>query len=382
MKKIKLLYILNIAKRVNNFSYTSMMAAQACGIEFHIAGNWSYESDEERMADEEKYGIKIYQVDFIRTPYHPGNRKAYAQLKEIVKREQFDIIHCNTPIGGILGRMAAKKYKVPNVIYQVHGFHFYKGAPLLNHLIYYPIEKYFARNTDVLVTFNHEDFELAKSKMKLRKGGKVCYVPGVGIDTSLFELTASSRDEKREQLGIPKDSFVVISVGELNANKNNGVIISAIGKMNNDNVHYVMCGTGEEGDKLKKQAKELGLQDRVHFIGFRTDIGELYGASDCFVMSSKREGLSRSIMEAMSCGLPCVVSKIRGNVDLIEDGIGGFLCDIEDSDVFAEKLSILAEDAFLRTRMSENNLQTIKKFSVQTVIDGMKNIYLEMNERM
>ena len=382
MKKIKLLYILNIAKRVNNFSYASMMAAKECGIEFHIAGNWSYESDEERMADEEKYAIKIYQIDFIRTPYHPGNRKAYAQLKEIVKREQFDIIHCNTPIGGILGRMAAKKYKVPNVIYQVHGFHFYKGAPLLNHLIYYPIEKYFAKNTDVLVTINHEDFELAKSKMKLRKGGKVCYVPGVGIDTEQYNYDITVRNEKRAELGLSEKDVALISMGDLIERKNYDTAIKAVANAGNNNLHYYICGKGNEEDNLKALADKLNISDRIHFLGFRSDIKELLAASDIFLFTTKQEGLPRSMMEAMASGLPCIASKIRGNTDLLEETGGGFLCGMTDVTDYAEKLDLLAENVSLRTDMGKNNLQTINQFSVQTVIDGMKNIYLEMNERM
>ena len=162
MKKIKLLYILNVANKVNNFSYTSMLAAQELGFEFHIAGNWSYESDEERMDDEERYGIKIHQVDFVRTPYHPGNIKAYKQLKSLAQKEQYDVIHCNTPIGGVLGRIIGKQLNVPKVCYQAHGFHFYKGAPKVNWIIYYPIEKWLAKHTDALITINKEDFELQK----------------------------------------------------------------------------------------------------------------------------------------------------------------------------------------------------------------------------
>ena len=159
----KMLYILNIASRVNSFSYTSMKAAQELGFEYHIAGNWGYANDEERISDEKKYGIHIYQINFIRTPYHPGNIKAYQQLKKIVEREQFDLIHCNTPIGGVVGRLIGKSCKIPTVIYQAHGFHFYKGAPFLNWILFYPIELWLANYTDVLITINQEDYQRAKS---------------------------------------------------------------------------------------------------------------------------------------------------------------------------------------------------------------------------
>ena len=217
---VKMLYILNVAEKVNNFSYSAMVAAQNLGIEFSIAGNWNYPNDAARKADEKKYGIKIYQVDFIRAPYDPRNYKAYRQIKAIVEQEKFDLIHCNTPIGGIIGRLAAKKCGVKKVIYQAHGFHFYKGAPFINRALFYPIEKHFAKYTDVLVTINNEDLEAAKA-FKLKKGGRLRYVHGVGIDLSVYDGIAEQRDKKRAELGLGSDDVAVISVGELNKNKNN-----------------------------------------------------------------------------------------------------------------------------------------------------------------
>lgn len=375
MKKKKLLYILNIAKKVNNFSYTSMIAVQELGIEFHIAGNWSYETDEERLADEKKYGIRIHQVDFVRTPYHPGNLKAYSQLKQIVKEENYDYIHCNTPIGGVLGRLVGKKYNIKKIIYQVHGFHFYKGASKMSWAIYYPIEKWLAHYTDALITINHEDYELAKSRFKLRNNGNIYYMPGVGVDVLQNKMDLSLREVKRKELCIPMDAFVLISVGELNTNKNNRVIISAMENNNCDNIHYVVCGTGETEKDLKEQVITSRLQNNVHFIGYRSDVNELYQMADCFVMSSFREGLSRSIMEAMASGLPCIVSKIRGNVDLIEDGKGGFLCETTNVSKYAEKINILVNDVELRKKMGNNNLLTIKKFSKETVIGELYKVY-------
>lgn len=375
LKKKKLLYILNIANKVNNFSYTSMIAAQELGIEFHIAGNWSYKTDEERLADEQKYGIKIHQIDFVRTPYHPGNLKAYNQLKQILKEENYDFIHCNTPVGGVLGRLVGKKYNIKKIIYQAHGFHFYKGAPKINWLIYYPVEKLLARYTDALITINKEDYEFAKSKLKLRNNGKVYYVPGVGIDVLQNKIDLSLREVKREELCIPMDAFVLISVGELNTNKNNKVIVSAMAKNNDDNVHYVVCGIGPAEKDLREQVDAAGLQNNVHFVGYRNDIKEMYQMADCFVMPSFREGLSRSIMEAMASGLPCIVSKIRGNVDLIEKDKNGFLCETTNASEYAEKITILANNAELCKKMSSNNLLKIKKFSKKTIIRETYQIY-------
>lgn len=371
----KMLYILNVANHVNNFSYTSMIAAQNLGFEYHIAGNWGYKSDDERREDEEKYGIHIHQIDFIRTPYHPGNIRAYKQLSRIVEKERFDVIHCNTPIGGIVGRLLGKQFKTPTVIYQAHGFHFYKGAPLINWMLYYPVEKWLAHYTDVLITINSEDFELAKKKIKLRKGGKVYYVPGVGIDLSQYELPEYTRELKREELGLTEMDVALISMGDLIERKNYPVAIEAIAKANNPNLQYYICGKGPEEEKLKKMAEDLGVKNQIHFLGFRTDIKELLKAADIFLFTSKQEGLARSLMEAMASGLPCVASKIRGNIDLIEDSITGFLCDIKSANEFSGRIVELYKNINYSKLMGKKATEKIGRFSIEESIKSLEPIY-------
>lgn len=371
----KMLYILNVANRVNNFSYTSMIAAQSLDFEYHIAGNWGYKNDDERRADEEKYGIHIHQIDFIRTPYNPGNIKAYKQLAKIVEKERFDVIHCNTPIGGIVGRLLGKQFKIPTVIYQAHGFHFYKGAPLINWMLYYPVEKWLAHYTDVLITINSEDFELAKNKMKLRKDGKVYYVPGVGIDLSQFELPENTREIKRKELGLKETDVALISMGDLIDRKNYSVAIEAVAKANNHSFQYYICGKGPEEEKLQKVAENLGVEDQIHFLGYRTDIKELLKAADIFLFTSKQEGLARSMMEAMASGLPCVASRIRGNTDILNGTEGGFLCETNDVDSYAEKIDLLAKDPKMREAMGRNALMSVHNFSTNAVIDELGKDY-------
>lgn len=373
----KMLYILNIANRVNSFSYTSMLAAQSLGIEYHIAGNWNYQSDEEIKADEKKYGIHIYQIDFIRTPYHPGNIKAYKQLSEIVKEEKFDIIHCNTPIGGVVGRFLGKKYKIKTVIYQAHGFHFFKGAPKRNWMLFYPIEKILARYTDIMITINKEDYKRAK-KFRLRKNGKVFYVPGVGLDPSLFVVSDDVRKNKRQELGLNVNDIALFSAGDLVKRKNYTVSIEAVAKADNKLLHYFICGTGAEDTKLRKLAQKLGVAEQIHFLGFRTDIVELLAASDIFLFTTLQEGLPRSLSEAMAAGLPCIASKIRGNIDLIQDGKNGILCEKNDSDAFAKALNELAKNKLLRDRMRVENFQRIKKFDINASYAALLSIYKQL----
>lgn len=382
MKKFKLLYILNVADRVNNFSYTSMLAAQKLGIEFHIAGNWSYASDREKKADEERYGIKIHQIDFVRAPYHPGNIKAYKQLKALAEKEQYDIIHCNTPIGGVLGRIIGKQLNVQKVIYQAHGFHFYKGAPKVNWIIYYPIEKLLAKYTDALITINKEDFEFAKAKMRLRGNGKVYYIPGVGIDTDFYTVNGEINKELRKELGLSDNDFAVISVGRLEPNKNTETLIKAMSVLKNENVKLIVCGDGEQRGYLEKLSERLGTEKSVTFLGTVSNLQEIYRAVDALASSSYREGLSRTVMEAMASGLPCVISKIRGNTDLIENGKGGFLCEPTDFKAYSEAITVLLQDASLRKSMKNENLKRIKEFNIPTVVGETEKIYGEAVKKL
>lgn len=311
------------------------------------------------------------EVPLIRSPYNLKNILAYKTLCKLIKEKNFDTIFCHEPVGGAMGRLAGHKCNC-KVIYTAHGFHFYKGAPLLNWLLYYPVEKWLARYTDVLITINQEDYAFAKRKMKLRNGGKVYYVPGVGIDNHKFSKATIDMSAKRRELGIPEDAVLLLSVGELNNNKNHETVIRAIADMN---LYYIIAGRGELQDKLENFIDTQKLRGRVKLLGFRSDVKELYEAADIFVFPSFREGLSLSLMEAMASGLPCVASRIRGNVDLIEDGINGFLCNPQDVSEFAEKINVLAANAALREKMGRTNLMTIQNFDTETVIREMQNIY-------
>ena len=374
MYQKKILFISNISgEKIGSFSLASIHAAHDVGLEFHIAANFDRASMEQREKDEIEHGIKIHHIDFIRNPMHPGNIKAYRQLVELIKREKFDIIHCNTPIGGLCGRLAGKKCGVHEVIYQAHGFHFYKGAPKKNWLIYYPIERMLAHYTDALITINQEDYKAAK-RFRLRKNGKVYYVPGVGIDLSVFQVI--QKDKLRQSLEIKPDDIMLISAGDLVERKNYKVAIRAVKEARLQNLKYCICGKGPQMDDLKQYAKDLGIEKQIIFLGFCSNIKELYQAADIFLFTTRQEGMPRSMMEAMASGLPCIASKIRGNTDLISDGNGGYLLDAMDSKGFSKAICTLAEDASLRKKFAQDNLNTIKQFDINFVSDDVKDVYL------
>jgi len=309
-------------------------------------------------------GCKVYPIQTSRSPVNKGNLTAIQQLKTLVERQGYDIVHCHTPVAAMCTRLACRKARKQGtkVFYTAHGFHFYKGAPLKNWLLYYPVEKICAHFTDVLFTINQEDFALAKKTMRAKQ---IVYVPGVGIDLEKYSAPAVNKTVKRQELGIPEDAVLLLSVGELNENKNHETVIRAIAGMD---VYYIIAGEGERQEQLEGIIAELNLSDRVKLLGFRKDIGELCVAADVFVFPSFREGLSVSVMEAMASGLPVVCSKIRGNVDLIDEN-GGVLVDPHSVSAFTQAIRQVLEKEM--SELGRYNMSKIRKFSLPVVNEIM-----------
>ena len=368
----KLLFISNISNSVGSFAVASIAAAKRCGFEFYYAANWDGATKEQIAEDEKKYGIKIVHIDLDRSPYSTKNIKAYKQLVDLINKEKIDYIHCNTPVGGVLGRLAGEKCKVKKIVYEAHGFHFYEGAPKKNWMIYYPVEKWLAKKTDAIITINNEDFERAKT-FKLRNNGQVYYVPGVGIDLSQYEINKNMRKIKRDELGLKDSDKMIISVGELNTNKNNKVILEAIAEIANNNVYYFLCGIGPLEEKLKLLAKNYGIENHIHFLGYRNDIKDLLQAADIYVMPSIREGLSRSLMEAMASKIPCVVSRIRGNTELILNNENGFLC--SNLDDYVNAINKIMQSPDLADELKDKSFKHLHNFSIEKVIDCLFDVY-------
>ena len=361
MKKV--LFVASVARHINAFHtpYIKWFKSQ----EFIVDAATS--ADEDIQLLDHHYNISIE-----RNPINKNNINAYTQLSKMISEGEYDIIHCHTPVASIITRLAARRVrrKGTKVIYTAHGFHFFKGAPLFNWLIYFPIEWICSFFTDVLITINKEDYAFAKKYMHAKK---VEYVPGVGIDTDRIKNVSVDRKRKREELGIKDDEIVVLSVGELNENKNHETVIKAISKLNNRNLVYVICGIGKKDKNLKNLAKELGV--KLILTGFRNDVIEICKACDIFAFPSRREGLPVSVMEAMAAGLPVVCSNIRGNVDLVKNGENGFLCNVTDADAFSEKIRILIASRELCKEISEKNKVSIQNFGKEIVGQEMKRIY-------
>lgn len=315
----------------------------------------------------------IEQISINTNPLNAQNWLAYEQLLEIIDRYKIEGILCSTPIGGALARLAGKTKGIEPVLYEAHGFLFFKGAPLINRTLYKWEEVILAHYTDYLITITKEDFEEAL-KLKMRSGKKIFLVHGAGVNVGVrVEIDKAA---KRREIGIPEDGFVIVSAGELNKNKNTEVIVRALNEFKGQNVHYIACGVGPEENKLRTLAKSLGVEKQFHLLGYRTDMPEVMAASDVFTMMSFREGLPRAILEAMDLGLPCVGSNTRGIRDLIEEK-GGFICNPNDPSAFASAFQKLMIDPELRKQMGEYNRGKVKNYSSEIVKKELYEIYKE-----
>jgi glycosyltransferase involved in cell wall biosynthesis len=364
---MKILYVTTISDTMGFFtSHIKMLLEEGHSVD--MACNIGKPVPQELL----DLGCNAYDVEFQRSPLKISNISAYKKLKSLIIENGYDTVHTHTPVASVFSRLACKGLMNVKVIYTAHGFHFFKGAPIENWLIYFPIERWLSRYTDVLVTINKEDYNRA---CKLFKADKVEYVPGVGIDTKKFKHAEVDKAFKRRELGVPEDAYLLLSLGELNKNKNHETIIKAIAKLKNPNIHYRICGQGPLSNYLTNLIKELGVENQVKMLGFRKDIIEICKASDVFVFPSYREGLSVALMEAMACGLPVICSDIRGNIDLIKKNKGGYLVDPADIMGFAKSIEMILERNEIRENLGLTNLRTIDLFDKNKVLNQMKQIY-------
>lgn len=336
---------------------------------------WSEEKINKLKKNLRVLNVNFYQIDFERSMFKVINHiRSYKQIKKLMNERKYTLIHTHTPISSFITRIAFKHSNIYNscrMIYTAHGFHFFKGNNPVKNFIFRNIERYVARYTDVLITINKEDYAAAK-KFKLKKNGKVEYVPGVGIDIEKINSIHGDKKKLCAELNIPETSILLLSVGELNENKNHKVMIDALPSLP-ENIHYVICGTGKLYDEYIEKAKNLNIANRLHLLGYRDDVIKIMKSCDIFVFPSKREGLSVALMEAMACGLLCVTSKIRGNEDLTSNVKGSRVVETNNSHSYYKSIqSILNE---YKNKEKKINRKSMVFFSTIYVNKIMENIY-------
>ena len=319
-----------------------------------------------------------YTIPIQRSPFSIQNIKALLKLKKIIHSNDYEIIHCHTPMGGILARIAAQsaRKKGTKVIYTAHGFHFYKGAPVQNWLVYYSIEKWLSSLTDCLITINQEDYKRARERHF--KARRIEHVHGVGIDTNHYKpATSSTKAVLRMKFGYAQDDYILFYAAEFNKNKNQQLLIRTLSLLKNSlpKARLIFAGEGPLLEKCKQLALQLGVQDKVYFAGFRNDINLLLQLSDVAVASSLREGLPVNILEAMASGLPIIATNNRGHRELIKNNQNGFISVANEPSLFASKILFLYNNPDIEAKLGENSLLRIQNYTLNKVKNEMATIY-------
>ena len=328
-----------------------------------------------------KYCDRFFEVPFARSPKSPDNIKAYKQLKKLLLEEHYNVILCNTPMGGIVTRLAAKKTRKQGtkVIYMAHGFHFFKGSSKASWLVYYPIEKYMAKYCDLLITINKEDYELAQKKFS--KCAKIAHIHGVGVDEKRYHpATPEEQLAMRKAAGLSPDDFVILCTGELNENKNQKTLISAAALLKDKlpNLKVLLAGNGPKEQELRDQIQAEGLEDSVKLLGYRTDLERVVPAVDLVVSCSHREGMPLNIIEAMLCKKPVVASHNRGHDELVQPEKTGVLLAPEDAAGFADAIYALASDAARREAIGEAVFAFVQPYAVRATRDELYHILADI----
>ncbi len=365
MKKI--LYTATVASHICQFHLPYFNMFKEMGYEVHVA---AHDNLSEKNGLSLKYIDKFFEIPFRRSPFSPKNLKAKRMLKKIIDAEGYDIIVCNTPVGGIITRMAAKsaRKRGTRVVYIAHGFHFYRGAPKKSWLIYYPLEKHFAKKCDALVTINAEDYELACRRFKTR----VYRIHGVGVDGNRHRLpTSEERTDLRRGFSV-SENFVCLCTGELNKNKNQAKLIRLVPEILKKipNFKLWLAGNGPLRDDLVGLVKSLGIEKYVEFLGYCSDIERYVRSADVVATASFREGVPFNVIEAQLTGVPVVASENRGHRELVSDGESGLMSD----EGMAENIVRLYEDRELRERLTGNAYNSAQNYTVEAVKRELFNI--------
>ena len=363
----KCLIISTVSRQFTLFERGNIEVLKELGYEIHCVANFEDETEEINQL-----GIIKHNIDIQRSPFSLKNIKAYKQLKQIINSDKYELIHCHSPMGGVLTRLAARKTRKVNntrVLYTAHGFHFYKGAPLLNWTLYYPIEKWLSKYTDCLITINKEDYDIANRKFRAKK---VELINGIGVDENKFNFKMSEYEKSklRESLGLKDDDYVLIQIGELNKNKNQLMSINAMKEVIKDNqhIHLLLVGKGKLEELYKQKIEKYNLNKNIHFLGYRQDIPKLIKISNVLLSLSYREGLPVNVIEGMCCNIPIISTDCRGNKDLIEDGLNGYMVPINDIQKLKEKILYLINNKI-------NVRNDIDKYTKRAIKEKMKIIY-------
>lgn len=380
----KALIYTSLASQILLFNRHNIKILKDLGYQIEVACNFD---DRSSISDEQivllkqylkDMNIKYYHLPIPRDPYDLKNIfKAYKMSRKLFSENNYELVHCHSPVGGFICRLAARKVDT-KVIYTAHGFHFFKGAPKRNWLLFWAAEKIASYYTDVLITINKEDYNNAARSLNAKT---IEYIPGIGIDLDKF--SPASFDEKmslRKQYGFDANDFILFFAGELNDNKNQIMLIKTVDILTSKipDVKLILAGVGPNRNKYEEIIKEKKLNKNIYLLGYRNDIKELNQISDVGVSSSYREGLPVNVMEAMATGLPVVLTNCRGNRDLAVNHVNGFIVPIDDVKAMFDAIYAIYKDSEMRAQFGEASLQIIQDYSIEKINKLMRHIYMHV----
>lgn len=380
-QKKKALFVTTVGNFLQLFEWNDVGILQRMNYEIHYAADFT-QIDTETEQMYQRGNIVLHSLSICRSPFKlKGNGKALFQLKKLLQKEKFNLVHCHTPMGGVLGRLAVVGQKEkPFVLYTAHGFHFYKGAPFYYWFFYFPVEYLLAKQTDCLITVNAEDYQRALH-FPLRGGGKAERIPGVGLPFSKLECKAECRTELRVKYGMREGYFYILTAGELNRNKNQQVLIRAVAILKKKRVHLGICGEGPLKESLRLLARELGVAEQVSFLGYRNDLQELFTAADAFAFPSLREGFAIAPLEALAAGLPLITSERRDSREYMRHKENGFVCKRNAPEEYAKAILLLMEHQELCKQLAEEGRRTARQFALPETAQIMERVYKECQRR-
>jgi glycosyltransferase EpsD len=369
---MKILYTASVLSHICQFHLPVMEMLQKEGHEIHVAAKNNLA---EKNGLQLEFTDRYIEIPIQRSPKDRRNIEAYKKLKKLFQEEYYDVVICNTPVAGVLTRMAAKETRKrgTTVIYMAHGFHFYKGAPKKYWLIY-PIERYFAnRRTDILITINKEDFQRAKKDFCCT----VKHIYGVGVRTDRYHPAEFEQQmQMRRNEGVEESDFVIICSKELMFDNNQKTLFRAVALIKNKvpNMKVLIAGNGPDEEMLRKLAVELKIDDIVRFLGYRTDLEKVVPMANLVVSCSYREGMPLNIIEAMLCARPIIASHNRGHNELIEEGKTGYLYDMLDEKMLADYIMKIVQNPKKAIKFGERAYEKVQNYTSDEVVKQMKKI--------
>lgn len=324
----------------------------------------------------------VWNINWSRSPFDSKNfQLAVKEIQTLIAREKYDLVHVHTPIASFVTRFALRRQehsRRPVIIYTAHGFHFHKGGGALRNRLFLALEKTAGDWTDYLVTINKEDYSAA-GEHKIVPQEQLKYIPGIGVDLKTYtpgSMTESDISLFRKNLGMEEDDRLFLVVGELNHNKRPDLVLDAFASLSSKKIHLAYLGEGFMGPRLRAQTDRLNLQKQIHFLGFRPDVPRLLEAADIFILASQREGLPRSVMEALCMERPCIGSDVRGTRDLLSEGCG-LIFETDNQYSLMKAMSWMIEHPDEAKAMAKRGQQKMKDFDIRHILKMHEELYEE-----